>query len=329
MDRHLLSPPIIPVLDLDEHRPLWSVMIPVYNCSKYIPAAVESVLAQDLGKALMQIEVIDDASTDANVEKMVEKLGKGRVGYYKQPQNVGSLRNFETCINRSKGKLVHLLHGDDRVKKGFYKKLTTLFHTYPEVGAACCNYDFIDAAGETTHSNQMESNQDGILDNWLARIAERQRFQYVAVVVRREVYEVLGGFYGVSYGEDWEMWTRIAKHYPVAYTPEVLAQYRGHEGSITWNKILSGEIYSDIVFVMQQISKHLPETNRNRISRRSKLDFALFLLGMAYKNLEDSGNFSSIRTYIGQVLSLSKHPKVLGHIINIYYKSIKYKLKDI
>jgi len=30
------------------------------------------------------------------------------------------------------------------------------------------------------------------------------------MVVKREVYEKLGGFYGVEYGEDWEMWVRIA-----------------------------------------------------------------------------------------------------------------------
>ena len=60
--------------------------------------------------------VLCDGSTDLDVEALVMSLGKGRVKYYRQPQNVGSLRNFETCINRANGHLVHLLHGDDRVK---------------------------------------------------------------------------------------------------------------------------------------------------------------------------------------------------------------------
>jgi hypothetical protein len=55
---------------------------------------------------------------DNNIEELVKKVGKGRVSYFRQKkQNVGSLRNFETCINRSRGKYIHLLHGDDRVKR--------------------------------------------------------------------------------------------------------------------------------------------------------------------------------------------------------------------
>jgi glycosyltransferase involved in cell wall biosynthesis len=114
------SPPDIPPLFPDSSRPLWSVMIPVFNCAQFLKETLESVLSQDLGETLMQIEVVDDASTDTDVAALVNKIGKGRVRYFCQTFNAGSLRNFETCINRSKGKLVHLLHGDDRVKDGFY-----------------------------------------------------------------------------------------------------------------------------------------------------------------------------------------------------------------
>jgi glycosyltransferase involved in cell wall biosynthesis len=82
-------------------RPLWSVMIPTYNCTPYLQEAILSVLAQDMGPAHMQIEVVDDASTDAEVEQLEASIGGGRIQYYRQSVNVGSLRNFETCLNRS------------------------------------------------------------------------------------------------------------------------------------------------------------------------------------------------------------------------------------
>ena len=44
-------------------RPLWSVMIPTYNCAKYLRETLASVLAQDPGAEVMQIEVVDDRST--------------------------------------------------------------------------------------------------------------------------------------------------------------------------------------------------------------------------------------------------------------------------
>lgn len=327
MERIPSSPPTIAALPSREFRPLWSVMIPVYNCSQYITEAVESVLAQDLGESGMQIEVVDDASTDTNVEALVKNLGKGRVGYYRQPKNVGSLRNFETCINRSKGKLIHLLHGDDRVKDGFYRKFTALFHTYPQAGAAFCNYNFINNVGSITHTNKPEAQKEQILENWLFRLAERQRIQYASIVVRREVYETLGSFYGVSYGEDWEMWVRIARYYQVAYTPEVLAQYRTHAGSITWKKTHSDKFYSDLLFVVNLIKEHLPEKDKKRISKKSKLGFALSMLGITYRNWEHSQDLFSTKAYINQTLKLSRHPLVISHVVNIYYKIIKEKTR--
>ena len=112
------APPVIEPVPNHTARPLWSVMIPVYNCLHYLEETLMSVLLQDPGIDLMQIEVIDDCSTDGNVQELVCRVGKGRIGYYRQPYNKGSLRNFETCLNRAWGHWVHLLHGDDKVIKG-------------------------------------------------------------------------------------------------------------------------------------------------------------------------------------------------------------------
>ena len=127
-----------------EPRPLWSVMIPTYNCAKYLPKTLESVLAQDPGSELMQIEVIDDCSTQDDPQAIVEELGKGRVSFYRQPDNVGHIKNFQTCLERSRGKLIHLLHGDDCVRPGFYSKLQQGFEKNPEVGAAFCRHIHMD-----------------------------------------------------------------------------------------------------------------------------------------------------------------------------------------
>ena len=71
----------------------------VYNGLVYLEQTLNSILAQDMGPEIMQIEVVDDVSTEGDVAAIVERVGKGRVGYYRQPVNVGNVRNFETCIN--------------------------------------------------------------------------------------------------------------------------------------------------------------------------------------------------------------------------------------
>lgn len=92
----------IPPVPEDIQRPMWSVMIPTYNCAQYLRKTLESVLAQDPGQERMQIEVVDDCSTEDDPQSVVDELGRGRVSFFRQSQNVGLVRNFETCLLRSK-----------------------------------------------------------------------------------------------------------------------------------------------------------------------------------------------------------------------------------
>lgn len=283
MQRIPVTPPQIKQIDDDFARPLWSVMIPTYNCSKYLPDTIKSVLEQDMGVELMQIEVVDDCSTDENVEELVQKIGKGRVSYYKQNVNVGSLRNFETCINRSRGHYIHLLHGDDKVKNGYYSSITSLFEKFPEAGAAFCAWSYMDGDSNFTHNSNKEANAEGILENWLYKLAEYPRIQYVAITVKRKTYETLGGFYLAKYGEDWEMWARVAKNYPIAYTPEALACYREHNNSITWQSFQNGENIKDMAKVIAVIISYLPEKEQKEKRKIAQNIYIYWILNEAYR----------------------------------------------
>ena len=325
------SPPIIAPIDDVLPRPLWSVMIPTYNCTAFLKEALSSVLIQALGPEIMQIEVVDDASTDEDVAAVVAALGGGRVQYFRQPVNVGSIRNFETCLNRARGQLIHLLHGNDRVTTGFYERLTQLFQLYPTAGAASTHYAFIDEQGhrQCTPAPAPVAAEAGLLPNWLLRIAEYQRLQYVSVAVRRQVYEQLGSFYGTSYGEDWEMWVRIAAHYPMAYDPTVLAEYRGHTNSISAEKARSGQIIPDLIQVIAFIQQHLPVADRSRILSLSKRYYARMGIGTAYQALSEGQHWSLARFQIKQALALSKHPSIYYHVLKFYLKRLlRYKVKS-
>ncbi|WP_044625209.1 glycosyltransferase family 2 protein [Neotamlana nanhaiensis] len=282
MERIPKSPPKIASIKDNLHRPLWSVMIPTYNCSQYLPETINSVLQQDLGKDNMQIEVIDDYSTDEDIEKLVKTIGNGRINFYRQKTNVGSLRNFETCINRARGKYIHILHGDDRVKKGYYHTITQLFEKYPNAGAAYTAWDYITSDGKFSHESRIEANETCILDNWLYKLAEHPRLQYAAITVKREVYEKLGSFYIAHYGEDWEMWARIAKHYPTAYTPKFLAEYREHENSITWQSYKNGQNIRDLAKVTSVIVSYLPKKDQPSMLRTSRRIYIHWILGVIH-----------------------------------------------
>ena len=121
-------------------RPTWSVMIPTYNCAALLRETLACVLAQDPGPERMQIEVIDDASTKDDPEAVVRELGGGRVAFHRHPQNVGATANFNACLARCRGQIVHILHGDDLVLPGFYARMEDLLDRNPEAGSAICRH---------------------------------------------------------------------------------------------------------------------------------------------------------------------------------------------
>jgi glycosyltransferase involved in cell wall biosynthesis len=241
-------------------RSLWSVMIPTYNCARYLRDCLGSVLAQDPGIEAMHIEVVDDCSTADDPEAVVAELGKGRVAFYRQPSNVGHVANFNTCLRRSRGRLVHLLHGDDWVLKGFYERLGRLFDVHPAIGAAFCRHTVVNEHGAMQWVSPLEQPESGVLPKWLERIASGLPLQPPSIVVRREVYERLGGFDRrmLSCGEDWEMWVRIAAHYSVAYEPEFLALYRDNPNSLTKRYIRTGQNIRDVRKATKIIRSYLP-----------------------------------------------------------------------
>lgn len=318
-DRIPQSPPVIAPVPQGVYRPLWSVMIPVYNCAEYLKIALKSVLMQDAGPQLMQIEVVDDCSTDANIEKIVKKIGGGRVKYFRQPKNVGSLRNFETCLNRATGHYIHLLHGDDCVKDGFYLNMKALLDKFPEAGAAFCSFDLITATGQPFGTSQRESDVPCILDNWLYRIAEKPRLQYACMVVKRQVYEKLGGFYLAHYGEDWEMWARIARHYPTAYLPDALAEYRVHQNSITRHSFHTGNNIRDIAKVIDKITHYLPEQDKEALKKKACKFYAGYAIEKSYSLWYRSRNKKVVLNQLRQALQMHRDFSLLFQAITIQF----------
>ncbi len=292
-------PPSVPALTNLANRPLWSVMIPVYNCLHFLPQTLESVLQHNISPDKMQIEVVDDGSSDGDVEGLVNTIGQGRVKYFRQPANVGSLRNFHTCLLRSRGYYVHLLHGDDLVRKGYYYEIEQLFSQYNDAGAAFCRFINIDEKGKKIDGQPEEMPEVGVLNDWLFKIAVRQRIQYAAITVKREVYEQLGSFYGLDYGEDWLMWVRIAKQYKFAYTPMILAEYRKHPQSISGKKYSQALYINDLEKTIGMIRSELPENLKAEVFKTSRVFYSHYALNIAYfqwKNLKNKkGAYNNIK----------------------------------
>lgn len=315
MTKSLDFPAIAPVPE-GIYRPFWSVMIPTYNCAHhYLVQTLKSVLEQAPGFERMQIEVLDNCSTEGDPEAVIKEIGKGRVAFFRQPKNVGALANFNSCIQRAKGHWVHILHSDDAVMPGFYRAFEAAIKKEPGIGAAFCRHIFIDEEGNQKDLSRVERETPGILSDWLEHICVRNLIQTPAIVVKRSVYEELGGYHlKLFHALDWEMWKRIAVHYPVWYEPQLLACYRQHSASDTSSLIRSGQNLADIRRAIEISQAYLPQSISGSLSAQAREVYALRASNRARLMLE-MGDPAAAIAHIREALKFSRSFKVIKSLV--------------
>ena len=298
-------------------RPLWAVMIPTFNCNPFLPVTLESVLAQDPGPESMQIEVVDDHS-DEDPAKIVEAIGGRRIGYFRQGCNVGITKNFATCLNRARGHLVHLLHGDDCVRAGFYAQMSRLFESHPEIGGAFCRHAFIDENGRELAVSDPEQHFPGVLANALERLALEQRIMTPSMVVRRDVYEQLGGFDDrLPCSEDWEMWVRIAARHPIGYLPSPLAAYRMHPNSNTGRNTRNAANMRYTRMAIDMFRAYLPPARADAIASKARETYALSAVEFVRERLRHR-DLSGALAQAREALRFRFSPRVVATLVRAF-----------
>lgn len=98
-----------------------SVIIPIYNCQKYIERCIRSLLEQDYTN--IEIITVDDGSTDQSAD-IIKKLQEedGRIKYlYQENSGPGVARN--KAVKQAKGKYLLFVDADDYVSTDYISDL--------------------------------------------------------------------------------------------------------------------------------------------------------------------------------------------------------------
>jgi len=205
-------------------------MIPTYNSGRYLRRTLESVLPQDCGPSHMQIEVVDACSTTDDPEEVVRDLGGNRVGFHRMEVNRGPAHTFNVCIQRSRGRWVHILHGDDMVRPGFYEAYSRIAERYPKAAMIVGQVILADQHDRWTGLyGPTPPPGGGVLDDFIEEETVQQLVRFPAVVARRDAYEQVGGFCTLfDHVTDWDMWFRLAHVGDVVAVGEPMALFRRH-----------------------------------------------------------------------------------------------------
>lgn len=109
---------------------LLSLIVPVYNVSKYLPSTLKSIRNQSLQD--MEVLCIDDCSTDNSWDLLLEAAHlDSRIRLLRQEKNMGVGLARKRAVSESKGKYIMFLDGDDALEDDACQKLVTLMEQKP------------------------------------------------------------------------------------------------------------------------------------------------------------------------------------------------------
>ena len=100
---------------------LVSVIIPTYNCAKYIEGSFHSVINQTVND--WELQIIDACSIDNTTDIIQPILNHySNIHYYRLPQNGGSSVAITVGIKRARGKYIDFLDSDELWNKDKLEK---------------------------------------------------------------------------------------------------------------------------------------------------------------------------------------------------------------
>ena len=214
---------------VSETGPLVSVIIPCYNGEAYLQEAIESALGQSYRQ--VEVVVVDDGSTDRSGE-IAQALP---VRYVYQP-NAGLCASRNLGLRESKGSYIVFLDADDRLKPHAIE--TGVRHLKARVDCAMVVGDHIFVCQDRLHV--APSRKKCLPGNHYEALLKSNFIEMISsVVFRRTVLEEMGGFdTELRVSEDYELYLRIARAYPILCHSMVVAEYRIHAHNTSRNSQL-------------------------------------------------------------------------------------------
>jgi glycosyltransferase involved in cell wall biosynthesis len=201
------------------NKPVISVIIPLFNKENYIARALNSVLSQTFKD--FEVIVVDDGSTDEGSE-IVRDFVDPRIYLIQQPnRGVSAARN--KGVEVSSAEMIAFLDSDDEWLPDHLETLLKLRKKYPEAGAYTTAYmiKYPNSKIKTANYHGIPREPfEGIIRNYFKSAALGSApVQSSVVGIPKSIFNLLGGFKnGVWWGEDTDLWGRIALSYPIAFS---------------------------------------------------------------------------------------------------------------
>lgn len=225
-----------------------SIVIPVYNAEKYLDECITSALEQTYGD--VEIIAVNDGSKDNSLEVLKKYSNKIKII---DKKNGGTPTALNAGIRVMTGEWFKWLSADDVLLKPAIESLiletkklgpesqSTIFYS---------NYNLIDNSSnivgkfiEPNYNNLSTFEKNVILlDNYYGN--------GTTSLIHKSLFDQFGLFdEHIGFQEDYEFWLRCCMLHgcKMHLVPEILANYRVHEGQLTKKKIDESLAHANLI----------------------------------------------------------------------------------
>lgn len=237
-------------------KPSISVILTTYNGSTrgYLEEAIHSVLKQTYPK--FELIIVDDGSLDNTGEVCRSYLRDPRVIYLFQPNGgLASARNMG--IKASRHEHLCFLDDDDLYEPSKLSRQIDVFldPIHKKTGLIYTGLKYIDESGRILGTKIHHAKGDIYEHLFYGNTVCAPS----SCMVKKSVFDRIGLFNeSLKSCEDYEMWLRIAKEYPIYSLDECLVRYRIHQNKMSTDYQKMHEYQEYVLFLaLQQAPEHI------------------------------------------------------------------------
>ena len=257
-------------------KPMVSVIMPTHNGARTIESSIRSVLNQEYKD--FEFIIIVDASTD-NTLDIIEQNNDERIRVHRLSKNSHICFALNEGINHARGKYIARIDDDDIWEKDKLSKQIAFMENNPDYGACFSWVSIIDKKGDDVEESPVQDvfkQPNRMRRDWVRYMFnELSCLCHPTAVIAKKVLEEVGNYnIALVQLQDFELWLRIAKRYPIYVIQEQLVKYR-------WDPLNSNSIstrsetidYRSGVEFTYVLSHCLDDIDDKEFSKIFSLDF--------------------------------------------------------
>jgi glycosyltransferase involved in cell wall biosynthesis len=291
------------------------VIIPNYNCIKYLPRALDSVLQQS--NVSYEILVVDDGSTDGSNDWLSNAEKKYNMLRVFTQKNAGVISARNKAIKHAAGKYIAFLDADDTWYPNKLRAQIDYMDAHSQCGLTFTNYQHVDMQynqivdcfsywTEFKPYRMLENLEYQTIPNAINLLLISNVIGTSSVVVRKSVIEQIGCFDNeLQSASDWDCWLKIAMVSEVSFSEAITMDYLVRPDSISANKLKR-------LKAIESITERVCRLNRiNTVTKRKAFARLLESYSEMYR---EQKNFTQAFKYAFSAFKKDPHKRHLKYI---------------